>query len=324
MGRELIVYKKDEFEDGKKALIHYWNSYLSRYMELWENEPDSTTKAKVITPEFVGLRINILLSPNADGFSCPDVRHSYDIVELLRFAANPTAYEKRTFGVVQGTYAQNKSDVRVFAYDDPAQFPTVSRYLFYEIFPDAIVVNGTDPSNDAERHYRLRASPLLQSRHRDLLTSALKEKDPNMKGKKLEELLRSIFEEIPGFNVIDSRIRTRDEEIDIIIENEAIDYPWHKESPLIIVECKNWISKRIGANEFKLLMQKIENRFGRAKLGFLIGTHSFATTVNTEMLRHSKKDILIVPIDGNQLKELATEPSKNEILRKLYRIATTT
>lgn len=324
MASEWVVFKKDEFEDGRKALVEYWNSWLARYMGLWKNEPDSTIKAKVIPPGYAGFRINILLSPSADGFLCPDVRHSYDIGELLRFAANPTAYNKRTMGVVQQTYAETKSDVGVFVYYDPEQFPTTSHPLSYQIFSDAIIVDGTDPNNDAERLYRLRTSPLSQLYHHNLLTSALKERDPNVKGKKLEKLLRGIFEEIKGFKIISSNIKTRDEEIDIVVENESVDYPWHRESPLILIECKNWVSRKIGANEFKLLMQKIENRFGRAKVGFLIGTHSFTSTINTEMLRHSKKDILIVPIDGKQLRELATEPDKNRVLRKFYLIAAMT
>lgn len=185
--------------------------------------------------------------------------------------------------------------------------------------PDRIIVEGTDPERDAERLYRLKARPTPPQL--GLLNAALKERVANEKGKKLEELLCSIFSEIAGFKIIESDVRTQDEEIDIVIENESIDYPWSRESPLILVECKNWLSKRVGVNEFKLLMDKIENRFGRAKLGFLIGTHSFTTTVTTEILRHSKKDILIVPVDGERLRELSTQADKSEVLRKFYHIA---
>ena len=318
-GHDWLVFEKDEFEDGKKALVEYWNRWLTKYMALYENERKLVVKGRAVPPKFAGLRINILISPKADGFRFVDIWGSLRYVKLIQCITNPGAYTKPTVGVIEETYAQTKADIGVFVYDDPDDFPISSKVLSETILPDRIIVENKDPERDAERRYGLKASTILPDLA--LLDSALKATNTEVKGKKLEELLRSIFGRIAGFVIAGSDVRTQDEEIDIVIENQSMNYPWNRESPLILVECKNWMKKKVGANEFKLFMNKIENRVGRAKLGFLIGTHSFTTTITTEMLRQSKEDMLIVPIDGKRLRELATETDKSGVLGKFYRIA---
>ncbi|MDT5272959.1 MAG: hypothetical protein QOH49_5145 [Acidobacteriota bacterium] len=92
--------------------------------------------------------------------------------------------------------------------------------------------------------------------------------ETNRKGKALELLVAALFSSIEGFNVIDSNVNTETEEIDIVIRNESTHPTWQKESSLILVECKNWHSKRVGQNEFELFQSKIEKRVGRCRLGF--------------------------------------------------------
>lgn len=142
------------------------------------------------------------------------------------------------------------------------------------------------------------------------------------KGKYLEELIARFFSEIQGFQVIE-RKRTKTEEIDIVIINNSEQSFWKSESNLILVECKNW-NKPAGKNEYVAFREKLENRRGRAKLGFFVSVKGFAKTFMLEDLRNSKADLLIVPIDLKQIVEII-ENQKNFTaeLQKLYVDATT-
>lgn len=61
----------------------------------------------------------------------------------------------------------------------------------------------------------------------------------------------------------------------------------------------------------------MENRVGRCELGFLVCTESFAETIEKEMLRSSKTNLLVVPIDGAGLQDLVESPHRSELLRTL-------
>lgn len=134
------------------------------------------------------------------------------------------------------------------------------------------------------------------------------------KGISLEELLVLIFSSIQGF-IPSHRVRTQTEEIDISVRNESRDPFWSKFTPFILVECKNW-STSCGKNEVVLFREKLTNRVGYSKVGFLISMNGFTTTVTKEILRGSQGDYLIVPIDGNNLKELVFSMDRNTLLKK--------
>lgn len=157
----------------------------------------------------------------------------------------------------------------------------------------------------------------------DLIYKVKTTKDIDEKGKYLEELVARFFSEIKGFHIIE-RKRTKTEEIDVVIVNKSDQEIWKTESNLILVECKNWTKKPAGKNEYVAFREKLENRRGRAKLGFFISGKGFAKTFGLEDLRNSKADLLIVPVDLKQLIEII-ENQKNysDELQKLYVQATT-
>lgn len=135
------------------------------------------------------------------------------------------------------------------------------------------------------------------------------------KGKALEDLLAALLASIDGFIEVGRNINTTTEEIDIVFRNESRDPAWKRESRIILVECKNWHSQRVGKNEFVLFKEKMENRAGRAELGFLVCTAEFAGTVEKEMLRSSKTSLLVVPINGEGLRQLVEAENRSELLR---------
>jgi hypothetical protein len=157
----------------------------------------------------------------------------------------------------------------------------------------------------------------------DLINKVKTIKDTDEKGKYLEELVARFFSEIKGFQIIE-RKRTKTEEIDIVIINRSEQEIWKTESNLILVECKNWSKKPAGKNEYVAFREKLENRRGRAKLGFFISGKGFARTFEQEDLRNSKADLLIVPIDLKQLIDLIEKQKDYSIeLQNFYVLATT-
>ena len=142
------------------------------------------------------------------------------------------------------------------------------------------------------------------------------ETDPNEKGRALEDMVAHIFQSIPGF-VVEQRVRTATEELDIFVRNESADDFWRRLGPYFVIECKNWSSGNIGKNEIVLLTHKIENRFGKAALGFLVSTTDYAPTARTEVVRGSRTDTLIVMIGPDDLQNLVDWKARELLLKKL-------
>lgn len=156
----------------------------------------------------------------------------------------------------------------------------------------------------------------------ELINKVKTTKEIEDKGKYLEELIVRFFSEVQGFKIIE-RKRTKTEEIDIVIINDSEQNFWKSESNLILVECKNW-NKPAGKNEYVAFREKLENRRGRAKLGFFVSAKGFAKTFELEDMRNSKTDLLIIPIDLKQIISIIdTQNNFTEELQKLYVEATT-
>jgi len=141
--------------------------------------------------------------------------------------------------------------------------------------------------------------------HRERLIKLVKQVDEaesnEMKGKSLEALMAALFASVPSFNVFE-RVVTESEEIDLWITNNAECGPLRREGDVILAECKNWAGK-CGKNEFNSLLLKMMNRSHRCTLGFLVSWNGFAETITKEMLRGSRDELLIIPLDGNKLRE---------------------
>lgn len=142
------------------------------------------------------------------------------------------------------------------------------------------------------------------------------------KGDALEGLMVSLFSSVPGFSIVQN-VRTETEEIDLVIENNATEPPFCRESSLILVECKNWQSKA-GKDEYVLLRQKAENRRGRCEVAFLVSWNGVAKTVGQEMLRSSTDRLLVVCLDGRMIRAAIEQGDFLELLRSSLRKSLTT
>lgn len=136
------------------------------------------------------------------------------------------------------------------------------------------------------------------------------------KGRALEELTAKLFAQIDGFSVT-GRVRTDTEEIDISILNDSQDPRFRREEAELLVECKNW-SKKCGKNEFVIFKEKVENRKQRCSLGFLVSWNGFADTVTREMLRGSRENTLIVPLDGAAIRSAVRSNSFPDVLNDAW------
>jgi DNA-binding NarL/FixJ family response regulator len=164
----------------------------------------------------------------------------------------------------------------------------------------------------------IRANHLLADRERLIQTKheeARRSRNARKKGKALEDLLAALLASLEGFIEIGRDTNTQTEEIDLVFRNESRDPLWQRESEIILVECKNWKAQRVGKNEFVLFKEKIENRYGRCRLGFLVCTEKFAETVTKEMLREAKGELLVVPLDGDDLRELIESKNRSQTVR---------
>lgn len=143
------------------------------------------------------------------------------------------------------------------------------------------------------------------------------ESDAHRKGRALEELLILIFRSIRGFESAAVRLRSKDEEFDLVVRNESPDPYWQKESQFMLVECKNWTGK-VGPDEIDRLDKKLERRHQRARLGFIVAPGGFTAGVGLTLSAERTSGRLIVPVGREDLAALATAPDRNAKLKELH------
>lgn len=143
------------------------------------------------------------------------------------------------------------------------------------------------------------------------------EQDANRKGLLLEELMELVFRSVEGFRVFPPRRRSEDEEIDLVIQIDSGDLLWARESPYILVECKNW-SRRAGPDAFDRFRSKIKRRYGRATLGLFVAPGGFTEGFHTTRSAERKGKILVVCIGPDELAALVAASDRNAELKKLH------
>lgn len=155
---------------------------------------------------------------------------------------------------------------------------------------------------------------------RETWAAAQAESDRNRKGALLERLVALLLKSIPGFDRLDTRLRNSVEELDVLVQNGSTDPFWQKESPYILVECKNW-SKHLGTKELRDLWSKMEGRYNRCRLALLIAPGGVADTVRELQLRKSEKDMLVVLIGAGDLDELIRCKDRSAALKEMHQRA---
>jgi len=152
-----------------------------------------------------------------------------------------------------------------------------------------------------------------------LWADAQSESDSARKGRLLEDLFEALLVQVPGF-VVAARQKSADEEFDLVVRNESSNLIWSKESPYILVECKNWSSK-VGPTEFDRFENKIRRRYDRARLGFIVASNGFTKGFDSTRLADRTGSRLIVPIGRDDLDALVRAPNTNDALKALHQRA---
>lgn len=142
---------------------------------------------------------------------------------------------------------------------------------------------------------------VAKTRCRDLISQLNVARNNNEKGKVLEELMLFIFESKPELEVIERRFNNGDEEIDLILKNNLSKPFWVSlSSPLIFIECKNWI-KPVGSKELRDFEIKLQNHRPLVRLGFFVAPGGFTSEFYNELRRTSRDYYTIVPINLNDI-----------------------
>ncbi|MCD4746198.1 MAG: response regulator [Bacteroidales bacterium] len=144
-------------------------------------------------------------------------------------------------------------------------------------------------------------------------------KNSQEKGSTLENLCSSLFKTIPGWGNLITNVKSRTEEIDIIIKNESVDETWRKYGTIIQIECKYWASKKKpGKNEFISFYNKLNSRNKiDCRLGFFISINGFANTFSIELDKIYKEEIIIVPINKDHIWKLICANNRNDLLKEM-------
>jgi hypothetical protein len=157
-----------------------------------------------------------------------------------------------------------------------------------------------------------------------LITESDNAPNSDVKGDKLEELVKYLFDKIPGVlfykkNVLDG---VRAHELDVVFKNDIRVSELHFLDFVIITECKN-TANRLGSSEVRWFIDKLRDR-GR-KSGILISLSGISGAANGQMNAHSevinallRDNITILLLDRGEIESLnSTEELVELLLNKI-------
>lgn len=132
--------------------------------------------------------------------------------------------------------------------------------------------------------------------------------DTYRKGLFLENIMSLLFSDNSSIEVVNKRVSTDDEEIDLVIKNSIESPFWQAfDSPLFFVECKNW-SKPVGSKDIRDFEIKLQNHSKLVKIGFFVSLNGFTSEVKSELKRCCRENYHVVPLTRVNIEEfLKTE-----------------
>lgn len=186
--------------------------------------------------------------------------------------------------ILMTAYADPSSVERAFesgAYD----YVEKTDFRVFDALLQAKIRNALEPAREA------RITSLVNGEReqelKDLWGRVQTETQRSRKGPLLEELLLILWRSMPGFAETHANVRTRSEEIDLVVINKSSDLFWQKEGALFLIECKNW-QGRVDRKEVDVLVAKMRRRGGRCRLAFLVAP-SGVTKAADEAIRSARE-----------------------------------
>ena len=158
-----------------------------------------------------------------------------------------------------------------------------------------------------ETEDRVRTS-FIKSQCRELLRKCEQAASAAGKGRALEALVEILFTTNHAFELVDKRVSTGDEEIDLVVKNN-IDRPfWNAfHSPLFFIECKNWCG-RVGAKEVRDFEAKLRNHVALARVGFFVAVNGFTAEACSELKRAGRDSYHVVLLSGDDIRAFVQSP----------------
>jgi len=123
--------------------------------------------------------------------------------------------------------------------------------------------------------------------------------DSYKKGALLELLVALMLSQVGGFEVTDTNISSKNQEVDVHVINRNNSGPLGR-GQYVLAEAKNW-KKPVPRKEYNAFASKVRSRRGMAKLGIFVTTGTFEAGVVLEGIRESAMDDLIVLLDKTTL-----------------------
>lgn len=154
----------------------------------------------------------------------------------------------------------------------------------------------------------LRLPPTVFRRMGELNLSRARAATANVdRGDRFEDVLGLLFSQVSYFKVYDINYENETEEIDVVVQNLRLPERNLPLTPIVCVSGKN-VSETVGVSALSTLEKKMANRHGQCQLGFLCASGKIASTVDTDILRLSRTDKTIVPLDGESIDALLADP----------------
>ncbi len=300
----MIPFGKILLVDDTPAFLETYRTILATEGYAIEEARDGASAlAKLETP---GWDL-VLLDRKLQGPAGPDT--GLDLMQAIRERAPGVKV------IMVTGYADAPSIERAFA---SGAYDYLEKNEYLETILKIKVRNALEAAR--ERRIAALANGKREQVIRELWAGVLGEADPHRKGKLLEDLVAVLFKSIPGFERTQTDRSSADEQIDLLIPNDSPDPFWQQESQYFLGECKHW-SKPVDPKEMDSLRQKMERRFGRARLGFFIAAGGFTKGFGSVLQAERKGDSLIIPIGREQLEALVNAKDRNEKLKELHRQA---
>lgn len=146
-------------------------------------------------------------------------------------------------------------------------------------------------------------SQYIKSQCVELLASCDKAQSKHEKGYSLERLTELLFTSNNSLELVDKRVSTGDEEIDLVVKNNIHKPFWLAfNSPLFFIECKNW-GLPVGVKEIRNFEIKLRNHMKLAKIGFFVSINGFTNEVDNELKRAGRDDYHLVLITRHEINE---------------------
>ena len=131
------------------------------------------------------------------------------------------------------------------------------------------------------------------------------------RGDALENLVEALIRtEAPELQILEKNLRTRQEEIDVVLTNGLKDPFWtNLSSPLILVECKNY-GNPVGVPPLRVLESKMADRGALCRVGIFVSMAGFTKTFLSRLKSLQTADRIVFALDGNDLAELVTSKQR--------------